>query len=195
MGRGCTDGTGCLPTAPQLLLVHPQAGSLSCLYRNDSGSRNLGALLTHCSVCVVKESQPSIFLQEIQGPFVWVPASGRAEVDGTPLPRCPRKQGWLWWMFAGVQRALENAGSQGLPSSWQAQLPHACMGKYWQLPLKCFSSPRSERHSAALPCYFKCNSEKHSSFSLHYIVGVDGGGRSSAQGWVFPHWCQHWVPG
>lgn len=197
MGRGCTEGPGCLPTAPQLPPLPPQGGSCSPLSRNGSGRRNLGTLLGHCSICAAKESQPLIFLHEIQAPLLWIPAGGGAEGDRTPLRRHPHpcKQGWSSWAFAGVQHALGSAGSQGVPSSWQAQLPPARMGKHWQLPLKCFGSPRSESHGAALPPCSKHTTDKRSSFSLCYLLGVGGGGRSSARGWVFPGWCQRWAPG
>lgn len=56
------------------------------------------------------------------------------------------------------------------PLHLQAQLLHACMGKRWQLPMKCFSSPCSKGHGAALPCYSRCNSDRCFSFTLHHIV-------------------------
>lgn len=61
---------GLLPAALQLLLVPSQRGSLSSLYRNNSGTRNLGTLLMHCNICVLKESQSSVFLNEIQVPRI-----------------------------------------------------------------------------------------------------------------------------
>lgn len=43
-------------------------------------------------------------------------------------------------------------------------------------------------------CYSKHWSNPRCSFSPCCIPRADSGSRSSAQGWIFPRWCQSWVP-
>lgn len=65
-------------------------------------------------------------------------------------------------------------------------------GQTQALLLKCSSFPCSKSHRAALLCYPSLWSDPRSSSGLCCTPRVERRGRSSAQGWVLPHWCQRW---